>query len=122
VVLQSRFEDAANAAALIVRGPEPLASQFRSGYGMALNLLHSRSLDAARAFIQRSFDAYLGAWQAPPFLTLPPLPKAFLCLYRSRTSFSFSHLPAASLMCHHALHACVSAGVTNSSSGSWGNQ
>lgn len=62
MILQSRFEDAADAAALIGRGPEALQSQFRSGYGMALNLLHSRSLDEARAFIQRSFDNYLGGW------------------------------------------------------------
>lgn len=61
MILQSRFEDAADAAALVGRGPEALQSQFRSGYGMALNLLHTRTLDEARAFIQRSFDNYLGA-------------------------------------------------------------
>jgi superfamily II RNA helicase len=48
------------AAALIARGPERLASQFRPGYSMVLNLLATRSLPDARAFVERSFGAYLG--------------------------------------------------------------
>lgn len=62
MVLQSRFEDPADAQGIIARGPEALASQFSSGFGMVLNLLQTRSLDEARAFVQRSFDNYLGAW------------------------------------------------------------
>ena len=100
VVLQSRFEDAGDAAAIITRGPEPLQSQFRSGYGMALNLLHSRSLDAARAFIQRSFNNYLGVVPFRPFSEPSPLARnlAFPCpllhplpLPMTRQT---SHLPA----------------------------
>ena len=61
VVLQSKFEDAEDAQGIIARGPEALQSQFSSGFGMVLNLLHTRSMEAARAFVQRSFDNYLGA-------------------------------------------------------------
>ena len=61
VVLQSRFEDPADAQGIIARGPEALQSQFSSGFGMVLNLLHTRSMDEARAFVQRSFNNYLGA-------------------------------------------------------------
>ncbi len=34
------------------------SSQFAAGYGMVLNLLYSRSLDKAKAFIDRSFNSY----------------------------------------------------------------
>ncbi len=60
VVLQSRFEEAEAVHQIITRGPEALQSQFRSGFGMVLNLLHTRSQEEARAFIQRSFSNYLG--------------------------------------------------------------
>ena len=60
VVLQSKFEDAEDAQGIIARGPEALQSQFSSGFSMVLNLLHTRSMEAARAFLQRSFDNYLG--------------------------------------------------------------
>lgn len=60
MVLQSRFEDPEDVHAIIMRGPEALQSQFSTGYGMVLKLLHSRSLEEARAFIQRSFSTYLG--------------------------------------------------------------
>ena len=71
VVLQSRFEDPTDAQGIIARGPEALQSQFSSGFGMVLNLLHSRSMDEARAFVQRSFNNYLGArsW-VPPIVVL----------------------------------------------------
>ena len=62
VVMQSRFEDPTDAQGIIARGPEALQSQFSSGFGMVLNLLHTRSMDEARAFVQRSFNNYLGAW------------------------------------------------------------
>ena len=42
VVLHSRFEGADVAADIIGAGPEPLTSQFAAGYGMVLNLLHTR--------------------------------------------------------------------------------
>ena len=61
MVLQSKFEDAEDAQGIIARGPEALQSQFSSGFGMVLNLLHTRPMEAARAFVQRSFDNYLGA-------------------------------------------------------------
>lgn len=61
VVLQSRFEEPEDVHGIIMRGPEALQSQFSTGYGMVLNLLHSRSLAEAREFIQRSFSNYLGA-------------------------------------------------------------
>jgi superfamily II RNA helicase len=69
VVLQSRFEDPADAQGIIARGPEALQSQFASGFGMVLNLLHTRSLEEARAFVQRSFNNYLGA-RHPPIIAI----------------------------------------------------
>jgi superfamily II RNA helicase len=60
VILHSRFEGADVAADIISAGPEPLTSQFAAGYGMVLNLLHTRSLDEARAFLERSFGNYMG--------------------------------------------------------------
>ena len=44
---------------IIRKGPERLQSQFAAGYGMVLNLLYSRSLQEAKAFIDRSFNSYL---------------------------------------------------------------
>ena len=61
VIVQSRWEEAVQAAALLAKGPEPLRSRFGVGFGTALNLLATRSLDDARAFVQRSFANYLGA-------------------------------------------------------------
>lgn len=58
-------EEAAWTAQLLLQGPEPLQSQFESGYGMALNLLFSRSLSQAKDFIDRSFSAYLSAHVLP---------------------------------------------------------
>lgn len=34
--------------------------QFTTGYSMVLNLLYTRTLEEARAFLDRSFAAYLG--------------------------------------------------------------
>ena len=45
-------------------GPEPLQSHFSTGYGMVLKLLHTRTLDYARSFVQRSFYNYLGTAEA----------------------------------------------------------
>lgn len=60
VVLQSRYEEPDVAWAIISRGPEPLRSQFSTGYSMVLNLVATRTLQEARAFIERSFNNYLG--------------------------------------------------------------
>jgi len=78
VIVQSRWEEAAQAAALLAAGPEPLRSQFGVGFGTALNLLATRSLDEARAFVQRSFANYLGA----PRPALPPPPPGGFCSCR----------------------------------------
>lgn len=40
--------------------PPSLPLQFSTGYGMVLNLLYTRSLQGARAFLDRSFSRYLG--------------------------------------------------------------
>ncbi|KAK9846418.1 hypothetical protein WJX81_003415 [Elliptochloris bilobata] len=60
VIVQSRWEEASQAAGLLLAGPEPLRSRFGVGFGTALNLLATRSLAEARAFVQRSFANYLG--------------------------------------------------------------
>lgn len=60
VILQSRFEQPQVAAKIISGGPESLQSQFSTGYSMALNLLHTRTLPEARDFLDRSFGNYLG--------------------------------------------------------------
>ena len=49
------------AAALLARGPERLTSQFRPGYSMVLNLVATRPLAAARAFVDRSYGCYLAS-------------------------------------------------------------
>ncbi len=48
-----------------------LMSGVQAGYGMVLNLLHTRSLEDAKAFLERSFGNYLGA---PALLHHRPLP------------------------------------------------
>ena len=60
VILQSKWEDPSFAWDIIRKGPEPLRSQFSTGYGMVLNLLYTRSLEEARAFLDRSFSRFLG--------------------------------------------------------------
>lgn len=45
---------------IIRKGPERLQSQFAAGYSMVLNLLYTRTLEEARAFIDRSFSSYMG--------------------------------------------------------------
>ena len=59
VVLQNAYEEGQVAWDIIRKGPERLQSQFAAGYGMVLNLLYSRSLEEAKAFIDRSFNTYL---------------------------------------------------------------
>lgn len=65
VVVHNFREEPPAAVGLLTQGPEALQSQFESGYGMALNLLFSRSLDQAQDFISRSFSSYLSACPPP---------------------------------------------------------
>jgi superfamily II RNA helicase len=58
VVCGGRDAGPADLAALLGRGPEQLASQFRPGYSMVLNLVAHRPLEGARAFVERSFAAH----------------------------------------------------------------
>jgi len=60
VVLQSKWEDAESAWDIIKKGPESLKSQFTTGYGMVLNLLYTRSVPEAQAFLDKSFSRYMG--------------------------------------------------------------
>ena len=60
-MLQDRFDEPWRVVSILQQGPEPLQSHFATGYGMVLKLLHHRSLDFARAFVERSFFNYLGA-------------------------------------------------------------
>ena len=62
VILQNKFEEGQVAWDIIRKGPERLQSQFAAGYGMVLNLLYSRTLEEAKAFIDRSFNTYLSAY------------------------------------------------------------
>lgn len=50
-----RFEGARAAYSIIARGPEQIMSQFSVSYGMVLNLLSTRSLQACEHFLARSF-------------------------------------------------------------------
>jgi superfamily II RNA helicase len=59
VVVQSRWEDPEFGFDIIRKGPEPLRSQFTTNYGMALNLLWSRTMEEAKAFLDRSYARHL---------------------------------------------------------------
>jgi superfamily II RNA helicase len=59
VVVQSRWEDPEFAYDIIKKGPEPLRSQFTTNYGMALNLLWSRTMEEAKEFLDRSYARHL---------------------------------------------------------------
>eukprot|EP00249_Psilotum_nudum_P024689 c29264_g1_i2 orf=213-4016(+) len=80
VLVQTPFEGAEECAKLLLGGPDPLVSQFTASYGMVLNLLagtrftgdnaklkdgnsarHVRTLEDARALIERSFGNYVGS-------------------------------------------------------------
>ncbi|KAG0579357.1 hypothetical protein M758_4G093800 [Ceratodon purpureus] len=79
VVVQTPFEGAEDCCKLLFAGSDPLVSQFTATYGMALNLLAGarvkttaesgaselirvgRSLDEARALIEKSFGNYVGS-------------------------------------------------------------
>ena len=59
IMVHSPRDGPQQVADILLKGPEPLASQFESGYGMALNLLFSRSLAQAHDFVARSFSSYM---------------------------------------------------------------
>ncbi|KAG0629390.1 hypothetical protein M758_1G100000 [Ceratodon purpureus] len=79
VVVQTPFEGAEDCCKLLFAGSDPLVSQFTATYGMALNLLAgarvktmpesggselirvARSLDEARALVEKSFGNYVGS-------------------------------------------------------------
>lgn len=69
---------------IIRKGPERLQSQFAAGYGMVLNLLYSRSLEEAKAFIDRSFNTYLSE---------PLVPSPSSALTKVTTLLHMSQLP-----------------------------
>lgn len=54
-----RFEGAEEAGNIIRNGPDPLQSQFTTGYSLVLNLLSIFSLDGAKDFLEKSFQNYL---------------------------------------------------------------
>ena len=60
VVMQSPFEGAEEAVAILSKGVEPLKSQFTVDYGMALGLLQSYSISEAKSLVEKSFGNYLG--------------------------------------------------------------
>lgn len=66
VTLQTAFEGANEAAYLATMGADPLISQFTPSYGMVLNLLQTRTLDEAKALIEKSFGQYIAMQQLAP--------------------------------------------------------
>ena len=60
IMVHNEWDGEDGVKALIAQGPEPLESQFGPGYGMALNLLRTRTLPQAADFVQKSFSLYLG--------------------------------------------------------------
>ncbi|MCO5576162.1 hypothetical protein L7F22_029970 [Adiantum nelumboides] len=72
VLVQTPFEGVEEGCKILFAGPDPLVSQFTASYGMVLNLLSSmksadgkvlrqgRTLEEARALIERSFGNYVG--------------------------------------------------------------
>ena len=59
VVLQSPFEGATDAGDLVLGQPEALASRFSVSYGMALNLLRSRTLGEVQQVVHASFGNFM---------------------------------------------------------------
>ena len=59
IVVQSQREGAPEAAALATGAPERLSSRFSTTYGMAANLLRTRSIDEALTVVSASFANYL---------------------------------------------------------------
>jgi len=59
VIIKGRFEGCEEAFDILRQGPEPLVSQFVASYGMTLNVLATRGLAEAEAFMGRSFGGYM---------------------------------------------------------------
>ena len=59
VIVQSRWDNPDAAWSILRKGPESLESKFATNYGMALNLLRTRTLQEAKQFLSRSFSMYL---------------------------------------------------------------
>ena len=59
VIVQSRWDNPDAAWSILRKGPESLQSRFAANYGMALNLLKTRTLGETREFLNRSFSMYL---------------------------------------------------------------
>eukprot|EP00889_Picochlorum_renovo_P001511 jgi/Picre1/28541/NNA_003943.t1 len=55
----SRWDNPDAAWTILKGGPESLESKFATNYGMALNLLRTRTLGEAKEFLNRSFSMYL---------------------------------------------------------------
>ena len=61
VIVQSKWDNPDAAWTILRKGPESLESKFAANYGMALNLLRTRTLDEAKEFLSRSFSMYLSS-------------------------------------------------------------
>ena len=61
VIVQSKWDEPDAAWSILRKGPESLESKFAANYGMALNLLRTRTLDEAKEFLDRSFSMYLSS-------------------------------------------------------------
>jgi superfamily II RNA helicase len=59
VIVQSRWDNPDAAWTILKKGPESLESKFATNYGMALNLLRTKTLGEAKEFLNRSFSMYL---------------------------------------------------------------
>lgn len=59
VIVQSRWDNPDAAWTILKKGPESLESKFATNYGMVLNLLRTRTMGEAKAFLNRSFSMYL---------------------------------------------------------------
>ncbi|MGE0200367.1 MAG: DEAD/DEAH box helicase [Candidatus Melainabacteria bacterium] len=68
IVVSSPYEGAIEAATLVTSPTDPLNSQFTPTYGMALNLLKSRSLAEAEFLIRKSFGQFTSARRLSPLL------------------------------------------------------
>ena len=97
------------AAAIIAAGPEPLQSQFATGYNMAANLLRTRSLEEARAFIERSFGNYLGVVPAHRAATSPVRQSGRVLTRRLSSVFASCMMGLRAHKQHEMLAVCSSA-------------
>jgi superfamily II RNA helicase len=66
VLLQTQYETVLDAHSLLLSPLDGIASQFRSSYGMAINLLRTRDKDSARSVVEKSFGNYLQSKRIDP--------------------------------------------------------